>query len=187
MRYAARELVILPALLSLLRIPLAVCFPWVVHKPVLAFCVLALAGFSDVLDGWVARRYGLVTATGAALDPVTDKIFVLTVAITLILTGQLSPGAVLLLSVREIGELPLVLWFALSASARAARAKHPCANIPGKLATCLQFAAVGWVLLNRPGVEVWLALAALGGAVAAISYWKRALETVQLLRRDHPA
>jgi phosphatidylglycerophosphate synthase len=52
--------------------------------------VLLLAGITDVLDGWVARRWGLVTATGAALDGITDKLFALVVALALFSTGQLG-------------------------------------------------------------------------------------------------
>ena len=108
-RYDIRDLVRVPGLLSLSRIPLAVAFALVVDHPSLAFCILVAAGLTDVLDGWYARRFRQVTATGAALDPVTDKLFVMTVAIALVVTGHLSVVAVFLLSTREIGELPLVL------------------------------------------------------------------------------
>ena len=91
-RYDLRDLVRIPGLLSLSRVPLAVVFSFVVGRPVLALGVLVGAGLTDVLDGWYARRFGQVTATGAALDPITDKLFVLTVAITLVVTGQLSVG-----------------------------------------------------------------------------------------------
>jgi cardiolipin synthase len=99
-RYRASDLLLPPAWLSLSRVLLAACFPLVVDVPLVALAVLILAGVSDVLDGWVARRYGLVTATGAALDPITDKLFVLTVAVTLVSSGHLSLGEVLLLSTR---------------------------------------------------------------------------------------
>jgi CDP-diacylglycerol---glycerol-3-phosphate 3-phosphatidyltransferase len=175
MRYRARHLLLPPSLISLLRVPLAACFPFVVGRPALAFAVLATAGITDVIDGWVARRYGLATATGAAVDPITDKLFVLTVAVTLVLDGLLSPMAVLLLSVREIGELPLVAWFAVTPSARRARADPPQAHVPGKLAKVFQFLTVGWILLRRPHVEFWLAATAVAGMLAAVSYWRRAV------------
>ena len=102
-RYQARDLMRVPGLLSLSRMPLATAFPFAVIRPVLAFCILIGAGLTDVLDGWYARRFHQVTATGAVLDAVTDKLFVLTVAITLVVTGQLTASSVLLLSTREIG------------------------------------------------------------------------------------
>ncbi len=176
MHYRLRDLMLAPALISWVRLPLAACFPLVVGRPVAAVAVLLAAGFSDVLDGWVARRYGLVTPTGAALDPITDKLFVLTVAITLLVHEYLPLGGVLLLSTREIGELPLVVWLARSHTARAARANAPSANAGGKLATVLQFSAVSWALLRQPLLGLWVGAAAVAGVVAAIGYWRRALQ-----------
>jgi CDP-diacylglycerol--glycerol-3-phosphate 3-phosphatidyltransferase/cardiolipin synthase len=175
MIYRARDLLLPPALISFSRLVLAACFPASVDRPWAALAVLAAAAISDVLDGWVARRYGLATATGAVLDPITDKLFVLTVALTLVVRGHLETGTVLLLSVREIGELPLVAWFALSPSARAARVDHPKANVPGKLATAMQFVTVGWILLRVPGADLWIGATAVAGLLAAVSYWRRAL------------
>jgi len=79
------------------------------------------------------------------------------------------------LSTREIGELPLVVWFALSPRARGARAEYPTANLPGKIATLLQFATVGWALFRAPHLDRWIAATAVAGVFAAISYWRRAL------------
>jgi len=112
MRYQFKDLLLAPAWLSWLRLPLAACFVAFVDRPLMAVSVLVAAGLSDVLDGWVARRCGLVTATGSALDPIMDKLFVLTVAVTMVVRGHLSVAAVLLLSTREIGELPLVVCLA---------------------------------------------------------------------------
>lgn len=174
-RYLARDLVRVPGLLSLLRIPLAASFPFVAGEPLAALAVLAAAGITDVLDGWYARRFGQVTPTGCAIDPITDKLFVLTVACTMVTRGQLSIGAVVLLSTRELGELPLVLWLALNPRARGARAEHPAANVPGKVATVLQFTAVSATLLEKPSGSVWVIATAVAGAYAALAYWKRAL------------
>jgi cardiolipin synthase len=165
-----------PGLISLSRIALAVCFPFVVGRPAVAFGVLVLAALSDVLDGFVARRLKLVTPTGAALDPVTDKVFVTTIAVTLVVTGHLTLFEIALLSTREIGELPLVIWYALSPRARRARAEKPSANVAGKLATVLQFGAVSFALLHEPLENLWIFATAVAGAFAALSYWRRALE-----------
>jgi len=181
-RYRARDLLLLPSLLSLLRLPLAASFPFVVSMPVAALAVLAAAGISDVLDGWYARRYQQVTATGCALDGLTDKLFVMTVAITLVVSGKLDVLAVVMLSTREIGELPLVLWLALDHRARDARTEQPAANLIGKLATCLQFAAVSAALLSSPHTDGWVATAAAAGALAAVAYWKRALRIARQVR-----
>lgn len=176
MRYRVRDLWSPPGLVSLARIPLAAAFPFVAEQPLSAVLVLFAAGASDVLDGWLARRYGWVSATGCALDPVSDKLFVLTVVITLVVTGVLSPWAVLLLSTRELGELPLVVRLVANASLRRRRGEHPAANLPGKLATVLQFVTVAWALARFDGLALWLGVTALAGALAAVSYWRRELQ-----------
>jgi CDP-diacylglycerol--glycerol-3-phosphate 3-phosphatidyltransferase/cardiolipin synthase len=173
--YRFADLFLPPGLLSASRIALALCFPFVVNRPVAALAVLTAAAVSDVLDGWVARRYRLATATGAAFDAITDKLFVLTVAITLVASGLLPVQAVLLLSTRELGEAPLVAWLIMSPRARARRADHPAANVPGKVATTLQFVAVALALLRSPGVELMTVVTAMAGAFAALSYWRREL------------
>lgn len=174
-RYRARDLLLVPSLLSLLRVPLAAAFVPAADHPWLALSILAASGLTDVLDGWWARRYDQVTATGAVVDPVTDKLFVLTVVVTLVVRGHLSWWAVLLLATREIGELPLVAWWSLSRRRRLARVEQPSANAPGKLATVCQFAAVTAALFHASwaGALVWLTAAA--GALAAVSYWRRDL------------
>jgi cardiolipin synthase len=173
--YRGRDLVRVPGLLSLSRVPLALAFPFAIERPGIAFAILMTAGLSDVLDGWYARRFGQVTATGSALDAVTDKIFVITVAIALVLAGSLSVADVLLLSTREVGELPLVLWLALSPEARRARVEHPVANVIGKAATALQFASVSGALFRTPHENLLVDAAAVAGVAAALTYWRRAL------------
>lgn len=173
--YRARDLLLVPSLLSFARVPLAVAFPFVHGRPWLAFAVLVVSGVTDVLDGWWARRFHQATATGAVVDPITDKIFVLTVVVTLVVAGDLSPVSVLLLSTREIGELPLVLWLAFSHDARQKRKDHPRANAPGKLATALQFATVVAALFRSAWTPALVGLTAIAGVVAAVSYWAREL------------
>jgi cardiolipin synthase len=175
--YRARDLVRVPGLFSLSRIPLAATFPLVLGHPLGALGVLAAAGLSDVLDGWLARRWGQVTPTGAALDPVTDKVFVTTVAASLVVGGYLSILDVVLLSTREIGEIPLVVWLAVNRDARSRRADHPKANLPGKLATALQFGVATAALFRMPHLA-WVIDATAGvGLLAAASYWAREIRT----------
>jgi cardiolipin synthase len=173
--YRTRDLWRVPGLLSLARVPLAAAFPLVLPWPPAALGLLVAAGLSDILDGWYARRFRQVTPTGAAIDPVTDKVFVLTVAVTLVLSGRLSAVDVLLISTREIGELPLVLWIVTSRHARTLRAAHPSANAPGKLATIFQFATAAAALFRLQELGGLVVATAVVGVFAAATYWLRAL------------
>ncbi len=177
--YRARDLVRVPGLLSLSRVPLAAAFPFVLGRPLAALAVLTAAGLSDVLDGWYARRFGQVTPTGTALDPVTDKVFVTTVAVSLLVGGCLSVVDVVLLSAREIGELPLVAWLAFNHEARSRRADHPSANLPGKLATALQFGTATAALFHLPHLAWLIGATAAVGALAAASYWQREIRALR--------
>ena len=170
--YRARDLFLVPGLLSLARVPLAAVFPLVLGRPIVAFGVLALAGITDVLDGWYARTRGQTTATGAVGDAITDKVFVLAVVVTLVVTRHMTVLESLLLGTREMGEFPLVVRLAFSHAARSASTDRK-ANVPGKLATLLQFVAVTAVLFRAPTYDALLWLAAGGGAVAAVTYWLR--------------
>jgi cardiolipin synthase len=164
-----------PNALSLLRVPLAGAFPFTVTRPIAALSVLVAAAVSDVLDGWWARSRGQVTTVGAVLDPITDKLFVGAVVATLVVTGRLGWLAVLCLSTREIGEAPLVVWLLISSHLRERRTKHVGANIAGKVVTVLQFACVA-MAIAEPTWQVdkaLLAVCALFGIVAAVTYWVR--------------
>lgn len=55
----------------------------------IAFFIFLFGGFTDLLDGYIARRFNMMTKTGAFLDPTADKIFVVTTIIVLSLKGYI--------------------------------------------------------------------------------------------------
>ena len=161
-----------PGLLSLARFPLALAFPLAWPRPALTAGVVVAAAVTDVLDGLVARKLHQETETGALLDPLMDKTFVLGVAATLIAARVVTPGEAALLATREVVELPLVAYVMAYRVPGDRRA-----NVAGKLTTVLQFLAVGAVLVRVPAPIRGAAIAAtaLAGAVAGFTYWARAL------------
>ncbi|MBI4542979.1 MAG: CDP-alcohol phosphatidyltransferase family protein [Gemmatimonadetes bacterium] len=76
-------------LVSFARLPLALAFA-LVDAVGVRVAVLGAAAASDLLDGWLARRLG-PSRLGAVLDPVTDKVFMLTAFGMLALDGALAP------------------------------------------------------------------------------------------------
>jgi CDP-diacylglycerol--glycerol-3-phosphate 3-phosphatidyltransferase/cardiolipin synthase len=174
--YRAADLTLLPNLISLARIPLAAAFPFVARRPAAALAVLSTAALTDVLDGWLARRWGETTALGAVVDPIADKVFAITVMGTLLAQGKLPRWGVGALLTREILEAPLLAWVLLSPAARKARRSEARANLPGKLATVVQFGAVMTVIAVPRAAPRMLVLAGITGALAGISYWQRELD-----------
>lgn len=86
-----------PDALTILRLPLAVVF-LAVDDAVVRATVLAVAALSDLIDGWLARRFG-GSRYGAALDPIADKLFMAAGFWVVLRSGLLNPfevGAVLL-------------------------------------------------------------------------------------------
>ena len=61
-----------------------------------------LAALTDLLDGYIARKYRIVTSIGKFLDPVADKIIVNTAMILMIPTGHIPAWIVALIIIRDV-------------------------------------------------------------------------------------
>lgn len=92
-RAGGHDVVTLPNLISLVRLCAVPATVWLMLNGRLeaAFVVFALAGLSDGLDGWLARALDMRSTLGAMLDPVADKALLVSVFVTLAVTGVL-PG-----------------------------------------------------------------------------------------------
>lgn len=175
-RYRARDLWLAPNLVSLLRVPLALVFPWVSREPRWALTVLITAAVTDLVDGFLARRLERCTALGAVLDGAMDKLFAAVVAGVLLWQGQLSLSEAGLLFVRELMELPLVLWWALDPVRRSGKLNRPEANWLGKVATVIQFCSLAAIFGSSSLRTVLIAITGSCGALAAAVYWSRELQ-----------
>jgi cardiolipin synthase (CMP-forming) len=85
--------VTVPNLLSLLRMGLTPLFVVAVvnGQPLHALLVFGLAGITDALDGFIARAYRQQTRLGALLDPIADKLLLMSAYVVLTIPG-LHPG-----------------------------------------------------------------------------------------------
>ena len=102
-RGATAALLTAPNLVTLGRlcaVPLAF---WLVleQRLELAFFLFLLAGLSDAVDGWLARRYG-GNSIGALLDPVADKALLVTMYVTLAVVRELPDWLAILVVFRDL-------------------------------------------------------------------------------------
>lgn len=72
-----------------------------VHRLDLAFFLFLLAGLSDAVDGWLARRHG-GNSIGALMDPVADKALLVTMYVTLAVVGALPDWLAILVVFRDL-------------------------------------------------------------------------------------
>lgn len=134
----------LPNAVSLLRILLVAPFlVAVIYRQFgLALGLLALAGGSDFLDGFLARRWGQTSALGAYLDPLGDRLMTTVAFIALAVQGLLPPWLAVVVVAKD-------LYVALGAAILYVLGYRFLADASrwGKLATLLQFFTSGFALL----------------------------------------
>ena len=90
------------SLLRLFGIPLIFYFGLSNQQDVLVFVVFMVGGFTDWLDGYLARRLNQQSDFGAALDPVADRLYVLAAVVVLLIRGLIPLMFVVLIFARDI-------------------------------------------------------------------------------------
>lgn len=108
-----------------------------------ALVLLVLAGLSDALDGFLARHYGWMTPLGAMLDPVADKLFVVSMFIVFGMKGSLPWWLVALVIGRDI---VIVLGALAYRVVKGKLEMHPL--MISKVNTGLQIMLLGFTLLH---------------------------------------
>ncbi len=97
----------LPNILTIMRLLLAPLFPIVYFSDrvqngsLLAMGIYILAGFTDVLDGYLARKYNVVTKLGTVLDPLADKFMLICALLTLTIDNLVPVFIVIFVIVKE--------------------------------------------------------------------------------------
>ena len=143
----------------------------------LAFCV---ASATDFVDGWIARRFQLVTPFGKVADPIADKALTGTALVLLSAYDRLPWWVTAVILVREWGVTALRFWVIRYGIIPASRG--------GKVKTALQIAAIAWYLWPVPNpydvVGPWLMAAAV--AVTLITGVDYVIQALRLRRAPHP-
>jgi cardiolipin synthase len=134
-----------PNLISLLRLALIPVFVWVLFgkdNPFAAGWLLGVIGSTDWIDGYLARRLDQVSEVGKFLDPLADRLAVVTAVVGGLITGDLPFWFAWALIVREglIGTGAVIV-------AIKGHTKLDVRNM-GKLATLLLYSAVAWFFVG---------------------------------------
>ncbi len=133
--------------ITLLRIPLAIAFPFVTGTDA-RLALLGLAAATDLGDGFVARRFG-GSRLGVLLDPVADKLFMAFAFGVVLFSGALSWYEIVAVLARDI-----VATFAFVIMIITGRTASVPARVGGKAVTLMQFLTLvafvmDWELLHR--------------------------------------
>jgi len=149
----------LPNILTLVRMILIPILVVIYYLPVpwghyVATGLFVLAGITDWLDGYLARRLGQLSPFGAFLDPVADKLMVTTVLVLLVSDSDLQNEVIssILFTVvaavivgREIAVSALREWMA-----ELGKRKSVAVSIIGKLKTFAQMVSIALLLYKAP-------------------------------------
>jgi CDP-diacylglycerol--glycerol-3-phosphate 3-phosphatidyltransferase len=97
----------LPNLLTFGRIAIIPVVLWLIDRGTPKDCIWAaivysLAALTDLLDGYLARRMGIVSVLGKFLDPLADKLLVMASLVWMVPMGRIQDWAVVLILAREI-------------------------------------------------------------------------------------
>ena len=166
MSTSRRALGRLPNLLSFSRLVLAAGFV-ATAGPETRVSLIGVAAATDFLDGWLARRVHATSRWGALLDPLADRVFVLTVVGTFLFAGLLSTPAYFVLLSRDIAT---AIGFLVARVIPWLRPVEFKARILGKVVTVLQLLTLAAVLMMPSAVPLLLAAVGMTSVLAIADY-----------------
>jgi len=144
------RIVNLPNALTLLRVLFVPVIAWLLWQSAdgdeasrdAAALLFVVAALTDLADGAIARRYGLITTFGKIADPIADKALTGVALIGLSLLGQLPWWVTVVILVREVGVTLLRFWVLEHGVIPASRG--------GKAKTLVQTIAIAMYLADLP-------------------------------------
>lgn len=160
----------IPNILTLLRFLLIPVFIYVFYSGaensiILAFYVFLLAGITDVLDGYIARKYNVITKWGQAMDPLADKLMQITVLACLTHRQYIPLWVILVIGAKET----LLIFGSMVLYYCGNKLVIPSNNF-GKTATVFFYGAIFAVVFQMPYHIIWIVAAVALTLIALIKY-----------------
>jgi CDP-diacylglycerol--glycerol-3-phosphate 3-phosphatidyltransferase len=184
-RTVGQESLNLPNFITLFRILLIPVFIILFITPtedrsLSAAVIFVVAAMTDLLDGYVARRTGQVTRLGKLLDPIADKLLVLSALILLVNVDRVSALVAILVIAREVAVTGI-------RAIAAGEGMIIGAETTGKYKMALQVVAITMLILEGTEVSEWgnlhlagivtlylsLVLGYVSGGQYILSFWKQ--------------
>lgn len=144
----------IPNLLTMLRITLIpiyllIFFSNIKNRIIIAGILFILAGFTDVLDGFIARKYKIITKLGTVLDPFADKMMTFAVLISFTWSKLIPPWILIAIGIKETIMIlgGIILYFFRDNQVLPS-------NQYGKVATLFFYAATLSVIFHLPHLMV---------------------------------
>ena len=169
----------LPNLLTLLRIffvPLLVAALLADHssgewKSLFALAVFLAAAATDLLDGFLARRWGQVTTVGTLLDPIADKLLISAALVSLVEIHRIAAWMVILIIGREFAVSGLRAIAASSGYTIQASELGKTKMVAQVAAISVVIGGIRWpVLADLAWIGMWVVV--IFGIVSAADYFK---------------
>ncbi|MBD1372172.1 CDP-alcohol phosphatidyltransferase family protein [Hazenella sp. IB182357] len=107
-----------------------------------AFGIILLAGFTDIIDGYLARRNNQITTLGIMLDPLADKLMLIAVFCSFLITGKIGIWAAVALFFRDIAMIIVAAFYHIKGK------KTVPANLMGKLSTLMLYIVFFLLMFN---------------------------------------
>ncbi len=125
--------------------------------------VFLIAGATDVLDGYIARKYNLVTKLGIVLDPLADKLMLLTVLSCLSFKSVIPSWICMVVAIKE-------LLMIISGLFLYKKDTVIPSNVFGKASTFIFYVSIFTITFSREAGDYLLYIAVISAFIALVNY-----------------
>lgn len=158
----------IPNILTVFRLALVPAFAYIFFSPIknslfLSIAIFLIAGATDVLDGYIARKHNLVTRFGIVMDPLADKLMLVTVLYCLTVKNYIVSWVLWVIILKE---LSMIIGGTLLLN------KHMVipSNIFGKISTLLFYLSIFILIFSKELGKILIYVAVASAVVAFFNY-----------------
>jgi CDP-diacylglycerol--glycerol-3-phosphate 3-phosphatidyltransferase len=158
-----------------------------ITNEILALVIFIAAALTDLLDGYLARRWGQITTVGTLLDPIADKLLVSAALISLVQVQEIAGWMAVIIIAREFAVTGLRSIAAAEGFTIKARGLGKTKMVSQIIAISLVLLSIRWPSLHTIAM-VWMWGVVVFAVISAVDYflkfWRRIDDEVKLRRRS---